>query len=173
MILSLSEQAHLFVVSIFLGLKIFFVYDFFRALRKVKSFENIQVHIQDFIFIIVVTVYAFYLYLYESNGAIRFYYFIGIGLGSLVYLLTISNIVVLVLSKTILTFEKALIRCLRICFYPIKIFTKIFRPYIKIYKGKLIRKAKKSKRYMGKPKKFVKVRLKSFKRMIKIILEKV
>ncbi len=173
MILSLSEQAHLFIVSIFLGVKIFLFYDFFRALRKVNKFRNAQVHFQDLLFIIVITVYAFYLYLYESNGEIRGYYFLGLALGAIVYLMTFSQVIVLILSKLIIIVEKAFIKFLKITLMPIKLIIKLCRPYIKIYKGKVSRKLKQSKKYINKPKRYAKRKLKSFRRMIKVILEKV
>ncbi len=173
MILSLSEQAHLFIVSILLGVKIFMFYDFFRALRRVNKFNNAQVHIQDLIFILVITVYSFYLYLYESNGAIRGYYFLGITLGAIVYLLTFSMIIVLFFSKVIIVIEKAFIKFIKISLLPIRLIIKLSRPYLKIYKGKVTRKVKQSKKYIGKPKRYAKRKLKGFKRMIKVILEKV
>ncbi len=173
MILSLSEQAHLFLVSVFLGVKIFVFYDFFRALRKVNRFNNVQVHIQDLIFIITVTVYAFYLYLYESSGAIREYYFIGLALGAILYLLTISNSVVLLLSKLITLFQRAIIKFLKISLFPLKLSMKITRPYLKIFKGRVLRKVTSSKKYVGRPKRYAKRKLKNIKRMIKVILEKV
>ncbi len=173
MILSLSEQAHLFVVSIVLGVKIFLFYDFFRALRKVNRFNNAQVHIQDLVFIIAVTVYAFYLYLYESNGAIRGYYFLGLTLGAIVYLITISKTCVLVFSKVIIIVEKAFVKFIKIILLPVKLFIKLSRPYIKVYKGKVSRKVKQSKKYINRPKRFAKRKLKGLRRMIKVILEKV
>ncbi len=173
MILSLSNQAHLFIHSILLGVKIFLFYDFFRALRKVNKFKNMQVHIQDLIFITTVTIYAFYLYLYESNGAIRGYYFIGITLGAIVYLLTLSRIVVIVFKKLIMIVEKAVVKFISLSLLPIKIILKIARPYMNILKGRVSRKVKHSKKYIGRPKRYAKSKLKNIKRMIKVILEKV
>ncbi len=173
MILSLSEQAHLFVVSVLLGVKIFIFYDFFRALRKVNKFNNAQVHLQDLIFIFVITIYAFYLYLYESNGAIRGYYFIGVLLGAIIYLFTFSKVFILVFRKIIIIVEKGIIKLIIICLLPVKLFVKLFRPYAKIYKGKVSRKVKESKKYINKPKRYAKRKLKGLRRMIKVILEKV
>ncbi len=173
MILSLSEQAHLFVVSVFLGIKIFVFYDFFRALRKVNRFTNKQVHIQDLIFIITITVYSFYLYLYESSGAIRAYYFIGLTLGAIVYLLTVSKSVVLIFTTIITIFEKAILKFIKLSLFPLKFILKVVRPYLKIFKGKVLRKIIYSKKYISRPKGYAKRKLKNIRRMIKVMLEKV
>ncbi len=173
MILSLSHQAHMFIVSILLGVKIFLFYDFFRALRKINKYKNMQVHIQDLIFVIIVTIYAFYLYLYESNGAIRGYYFIGITLGAIVYLLTLSKYAVNVFKTMIIIVEKAYIKFIKIIIFPIRVTLKIARPYLKIINGRVSRKVIQSKKYVGRPKRYAKRKFKSIKRMIKVILEKV
>ncbi len=173
MILSLSEQAHLFVVSVFLGVKVIWFYDLFRALRKVKKFTNYQVHIQDLSFIFIITVYAFYVYLYESGGEIRVYYFIGLFLGGLVYYLLFSSFFISIMSKILVILNSSLIKAMKIVKLPIKLVYKITRPYIKKYLGRARRKVKNSKVYIVKHKGIVKRKVKGIKRMIGIIKEKV
>lgn len=177
MILSLSNQAYLFLTSVYLGIAIFVFYDFFRAYRRNKRINkrcsNTQVHIQDLIYILTITIYAFYIYLYQSNGAIRFYYFIGMGLGAIIYCLTISKYVVMVFSKLINLTTQAFKKCIKICIMPIKMIVKLTKPYVKVYSGKAVRKVRKSQKYINRPKKYIKSKQKSFKRMIKVIMKKV
>ncbi len=173
MILSLSHQANLFLTSVLLGVYVCCFYDFFRAMRKIKKYKNISVHIQDFFFIVITTVYGFYTYLYKSNGEIRFYYFIGITIGGVIYFLTISNFVVLVFTKIILFTRTILKQLINIVKIPFKIIYKITRPYSKMIKGKVYRKLNKNKKYIARPKRYIKRKISSVKRGIKVILEKV
>ncbi len=173
MILSLSHQANLFLTSVLLGVYLFCFYDFFRALRKVKRYKNIQVHIQDLLFVLITTVYGFYTYLYKSNGEIRFYYFIGMTIGGIIYLSTISKYVVLVFTKIMIFIRKVVRRFIKIALIPVKIIYKVTRPYSKIIRGKVHRKYNKNKKYITRPKRFVKRKLGNIKRGIKVIFEKV
>ncbi len=173
MIISISEQARLFLVSVQLGIILSIIFDFFRAYRKFKKFSNKIVYIQDFIYIVIITVIAFYIYLYESNGAIRFYYFIGISLGSIIYFYSISKYTVLSFIKIISTFDKAIKKFIKIMMIPVKWIYKIIRPYIKRLLWKSFKGFKKYKKYYNKPKKYLQRKKKNFKRAIKVILEKV
>ncbi len=173
MILSLSHQANLFLTSVLLGVYLFCFYDFFRALRKVRKYKNIQVHIQDLLFIIIITVYGFYTYLYKSNGEIRFYYFIGIFIGGVIYLATISEYVILGFTKIMLFVKKVAKQFTKLVLLPIKLFYKLTRPYAKIVKGKVYRKYNKNKKYISRPKRYVKRKVSNIKRGIKVIFEKV
>ncbi len=173
MILSLSHQAELFLTSVLLGVYLFCFYDFFRALRKVRKYKNLQVHIQDFIFVLIITVYGFYTYLYKSNGEIRFYYFIGITIGGVIYLSTISKYVVLGFTQVMLFFHKILKQLVKVLLLPMKMVLKILRPYSKIVKGKVYRKYNKNKKYIIRPKRYLKRKVGNIKRGIKVIFEKV
>ncbi len=173
MILSLSNQANLFLTSVVLGVCLFCFYDFFRALRKVKKYKNIQVHFQDLIYILVITVYGFYTYLYKSNGEIRFYYFIGILIGGVIYLATVSNYVVWGFTKIMLFAKKIIKQFIKLVLLPVKLAYKITRPYAKIVKGKVYRKYNKNKKYISRPKRYAKRKISNIKRGIKVVFEKV
>ncbi len=173
MILSLSHQANLFLTSVLLGGYLFCFYDFFRALRKVKKYKNIQVHIQDLLFILIITVYGFYTYLYKSNGEIRFYYFIGILLGGMIYLFTISKYVLLGFTKIMMFLRETEKQFIKLVLLPIRIIYKITRPYAKIIKGKVRRNYSKNKKYIARPKRYIKRKVNNIIRGIKVIFEKV
>ncbi len=173
MILSLSHQANLFLTSVVLGVYLFCLYDFFRALRKVKKYRNVQVHIQDVIFILIITVYSFYTYLYKSNGEIRLYYFVGMLIGGVLYLYTISKYVIFLFIKIMLFVRKIVKQCIKLIVTPIKVIYKFIRPYTKIIKGKVYRKYSKNKKYIIRPKRYVKTKVNNIKRGIKVIFEKV
>lgn len=173
MIVSISEQAYLFFISVTLGFAIAIFFDFFRVIRLIKKYKNRAVYIQDLIFIITIIVFSFYIYLYKSNGAIREYYFLGIFLGALVYFVCFSSLVRKIMKNLLLFFLKVFEKFTIIIFTPLKYIYKMIKPHYNIYKGKTSRKLKKSKKYINRPKKYFCRKYKNFKRKIKIIFEKV
>lgn len=173
MILSLSKQANLFLTSVYIGILIVIVYDFFRALRRTYKFSNKKVYMQDCIYILIITIYTLYKYLYSSNGEIRVYYFIGIIFGILIYTLTISSKVILIFELFLKFFQKVIYTIINFIIVPFKVIKKLIRPYLKIYLGIVNRKTKKYKNYMLKPKRYFIIHKKSFKHMVKVLKEKV
>ena len=141
-----QDQAYLFIVFSLTGVVIGILFDFFRILRRSFKTSNIITYVEDILFWILTGVLILYNIWYFNNGEIRIYMFLGIIMGLLIYMLTLSNIIVSLFSKIL----KMIIRILEIPFKTIisifhKIITiiiKIFNKFtkkIKIKKGKMVK----------------------------------
>lgn len=141
-----ENQTYLFIVFSLTGVVIGILFDFFRILRRSFKTSNIITYVEDVLFWILTGVLILYNIWYFNNGEIRIYMFLGIIMGLLIYMLTLSNIIVSLFSKIL----KMLIRILEIPFKTIisifhKIITiiiKIFNKFtkkIKIKKGKMVK----------------------------------
>ena len=141
-----QDQAYLFIVFSLTGVVIGILFDFFRILRRSFKTSNIITYVEDVLFWILTGVLILYNIWYFNNGEIRIYMFLGIIMGLLIYMLTLSNIIVSLFSKIL----KMLIRILEIPFKTIiSIFHKIITIIIKIV-NKLTKKIKIKKGKMVK-----------------------
>ena len=124
-----ENQAYLFLVFSFTGVIIGLLFDFFRVLRKSFKTADIITYIEDILFWILTGVLILFNIWYFNNGEIRIFIFLGIIMGVIIYMLTLSNIVLKVIS---FIFDK-IIKILQLPLKPIKyIFTKIYtliRPF--------------------------------------------
>lgn len=87
-----ENQAYLFLVFSLTGVFIGALFDIFRALRKSFKTSNIITYIEDIIFWILTGTLIIYNIWYFNDGEIRIYMFLGIIIGILIYLLTLSTI---------------------------------------------------------------------------------
>ncbi len=115
-----QDQAYLFLVFSLTGVAIGILFDFFRILRRSIKTSNIITYIEDVLFWILTGILVLYNIWYFNNGEIRIYMFLGIVIGVLVYMSTLSNIFVKIFSK-ILSF------IIKIMEIPFKIIIDIFR----------------------------------------------
>lgn len=117
-----QNQAYLFLVFTLTGVAIGVLFDFFRILRKIIKTSNFVTYIEDISFWILTGLIILYNIWYFNDGEIRIYMFLGIIIGILIYMSTLSKLVILVFSKTF----QAIIKILEIPLKAIKlIFTKI------------------------------------------------
>lgn len=162
MILSLSNQAYIFLITILIGLIIGIVYDVFRLIRKIFVHKNIVVYIEDIIFGIISTFICFYVLLHKNNLELRAYLVVAIALGIIFYFACISYFVmkiVYVLVKPISLLIQLIIN--------------IFKPFIKSYKFCRNKMIYKRKNYLQKVVRYVKIKHKGFSETIKVILRKI
>ena len=103
-----QNQAYLFLVFSLTGVEIGILFDFFRILRRTIKTGNIVTYIQDILFWIFTGILVLYNIWYFNNGEIRVYMFLGIIIGTLIYMSTLSNIFVKLFSKILSTIIKAL-----------------------------------------------------------------
>ena len=141
-----QNQAYLFIVFSLTGVIIGLLFDFFRILRRSFKTSNIITYFEDVLFWILTGVLILYNIWYFNNGEIRIYMFLGIIMGVLIYMLTLSNIIISLLSKILNSIVKVLelpFRTLFSIFH--KFFTvimKIFNNFpkkLKIKKGKMVK----------------------------------
>lgn len=131
-----QNQAYLFLVFSLTGVAIGVLFDIFRILRKSIKTPNIIIYIEDILFWILAGLLILYNIWYFNDGEIRVYMFLGIIIGLLLYMSTLSNIIIKIFSKILQT----IIKVLEIPFKTIiaifrKIITTIAPFFIKIVKN--------------------------------------
>lgn len=131
-----QNQAYLFLVFSLTGIAIGILFDFFRIFRRIIKTGNIITYLEDILFWILTGILVLYNIWYFNNGEIRIYMFLGIIIGTFIYMSTISNIFIKIFTKILST----IIKLLKI---PLKIFTlSNFMKYvkkIKIKKGNFVK----------------------------------
>lgn len=114
----------MFVIN---GILIGFLFDVFRILRKSFETKDIITYIEDVSFWMLSGGLTLYFIFYYNNGEIRFYIFLGIILGILIYMLTISKYIIK-FSVTIINFIKGIInKVVKFVFYPLKLIINFVR----------------------------------------------
>ena len=103
-----ENQAYLFLIFVINGLIIGLLFDFFRILRRSIKTSNIITYIEDVLFWILTGLLVLYNIWYFNNGEIRIFMFLGIILGVLIYMSTLSNIIVKIFSTILQTIIKIL-----------------------------------------------------------------
>ena len=103
-----QNQAYLFLVFSITGVIIGILFDFFRILRKTIKTPNIITYIEDILFWILTGLLILYNIWYFNDGEIRMFMFLGIILGTLIYMSILSKMVILVFTKTLQTIIKIL-----------------------------------------------------------------
>jgi len=108
-------------------------FDTFRILRKSFNTPDILTYIEDIVFWIITGLFLIFVLFTVSNGEIRFYNIIGIVIGALVYLLTISKYFVKINVSIIRFLKNTIYKIISIILYPIKyilkIIKKMFKPF--------------------------------------------
>lgn len=133
-----QNQAYLFLFFSLTGVEIGILFDFFRILRRTIKTGNIVTYIQDILFWILTGILVLYNIWYFNNGEIRVYMFLGIIIGTLIYMSTLSNIFVKLFTKILST----IIKVLEI---PFKTIITIFRKIITAMLSFFTKNAKKLK----------------------------
>ena len=90
----ITNQAYLFLIFTLNGFIIGFTFDFFRRLRKSFKTSNLVTYIEDILFLILTGFLILYSIFTFNNGEIRFFIFLGIGIGTILYLLMISKYII-------------------------------------------------------------------------------
>lgn len=157
-------QAYSFFIYVISGIIISIFFDIFRILRKSFHTPDMITYIEDILFWIITGLFLIFILFTFSNGEIRIYNIIGIVLGALIYLLTISKYFIKINVSVIIFIKKIIYKTISIILFPIKyilkIIKKLFKPFtffvinIKkvLYKDiKVLKKTKiKQKNWLGK-----------------------
>lgn len=120
----MKNQAYLFLVFVLNGFLIGILFDIFRILRKSFKTKDIITYTQDILFWLIsggITLYTIFKF---NNGELRGFIFIGIGIGSLIYLLLFSKIFIKI-NLYIINFLKKLFNFIFII--PIQFIYKIIK----------------------------------------------
>lgn len=135
-----QDQAYLFLVFSLTGVAIGILFDFFRILRRSFKTINIITYIEDVLFWVLTGILILYNIWYFNNGEIRIFLFLGIILGTLIYMLTLSNIIITIFTKIL----RLIITVLKV---PINTVIVIFRKIFTIISEIIINVVKKRKKF--------------------------
>lgn len=122
-----QNQTYLFIVFSLTGILIGFLFDLFRSLRK--SFKTIDIitYIEDVLFWILTGIIILYNIWYFNNGEIRAFIILGIIMGIIIYMLTLSNIILKIFYMIIKFIKKIIIKLFLIL-------KTTYKPIVLIYK---------------------------------------
>lgn len=134
----MNNQAYLFVIFIINGILIGFLFDIFRIIRRTFKTTDIATYIQDIAFWIITGIITLAFIFCYNNGEIRFYVFLGIILGTIIYILTVSKYVIKVSVKIINYIKKVISTIINIILIPLKSIWKIvnkflFKPFFFVF----------------------------------------
>lgn len=90
-----------FEICLFYGFFLTMTYDFFRIIRRLIIHRVYMVTIEDVVYGIVIGIKIFFLNYENNNGVVRFFMFLGLIIGSVIYHKIFSTTLVLVFSTTI------------------------------------------------------------------------
>lgn len=123
----MNNQAYLFIMFVINGLLIGILFDVFRILRKSFKTTDFITYIEDIIFWILTGILILYFIFIYNNGEIRFYIFLGIAIGILLYVLTISTYIVKFGTKIITSAKNVILKLSYIIIHPFIILLKIIK----------------------------------------------
>lgn len=134
----MQNQVYIFLIFILNGFLIGILFDSFRILRKSFNTANFITSIEDIAFWILTGLMLIYSIFKFTDGNLRFYIFLGVLLGYILYLLIFSKIYIKISVHIILFIKKIVyyIIIVPIAFI-LKIFSKIFLNPIKFILRKL------------------------------------
>lgn len=121
------SQGKIFCAFLILGILTGFIFDFFRALRKTIKTNNILTYVEDITFFIIIGAIFLRSIIVFSDGELRFYIFIAIFSGIIIYILTIGNLCVIIFKVILDVLKKIILNFIRILKIPTKIFRKVLK----------------------------------------------
>lgn len=120
----LINQTSLFLIFTIDGVLIGIIFDIFRILRKTIKTSDFVTYIEDFLFGIITSIILFYSIFTYNNGELRFFMFLAVILGFVLYLCTISSYLIKINVKIINVIKRIFL----------KLFEIIHKPLIKTFK---------------------------------------
>lgn len=125
------NQANLFLIFSLEGVIIGLIFDIFRILRKSFKTNDIITYIEDVLFWIITGILILYSIFIFNYGEIRFFMFVGIFLGAMLYMLLVSKYVIKVSVSVINFFKKIIIFIFRIVKFPLEFIYKTLKTIFK------------------------------------------
>ena len=116
----INNQAILFLIFSLNGVIIGLIFDFFRILRKSFKTSNLMTSIQDIIFWIITGISVIFFMYNFSDGTIRFYMFLSLLFGFIIYILAISQYIIKIFVYIIKTVKTILNSIIKFITYPLK-----------------------------------------------------
>ena len=120
-------QAYQFLIYLISGMLIGVLFDIFRILRRSFKTQDFITYVEDAIFWIITGIFLMFILLNFSNGEIRLYSIIGLALGFITYMLTISRLFIKINVKIVKFIKNVVSNIIRVIIYPFKLIIKILR----------------------------------------------
>lgn len=126
MVITIQSQLYAFLVTVYGGFVLGFIYDIFKVARRVFKLRKTFSSIADIIFWLFGTITMLY-FMYISNYVeIRFYSFLGFGIGIILYFVLLSYFITQALIK-VYKFTKNFLKVMAsFILYPVKIVINFF-----------------------------------------------
>jgi len=121
MILSMSGQAWLFLSTVLVGAAIGLLYDVFRIFRKTARHSGLAVTLEDLFFWVAATGLTFYYMLHRNYGEIRVFSMVGVAIGLVLYLATVSRFVIIVFVAVVNYMKRVVAAVVRIISVPVRL----------------------------------------------------
>ncbi|ADL11650.1 spore cortex biosynthesis protein YabQ [Acetohalobium arabaticum] len=118
---SLEMQIKTFIYMVLLGHLLALLFDFYRVLRSFGYINDMATAAIDFIFAFLGAGVTFFILLNSNFGQIRFYIFVGLVLGIIVYHQLFSCLIIRVMRVTLEAIIKLITKIINLS-------TKLFRP---------------------------------------------
>lgn len=120
----ITDQIHLFFISMIYGVCLGLWYEFFRAIRRCFIHKDKIVHLEDVIFCLSSAIGIFALFQIYNQGNVRFYCLLGIECGVLLYFFIGSELVGKLFYYLIKIFGKIIKKSGDVFFFPWKLIAK-------------------------------------------------
>lgn len=121
------SQLYYFVIYIFSGVIIGIFFDIFRILRRSFKTSDIVTYIEDILFWICSAIFLLFVLFKINNGEIRIYSIVGILIGAIVYMTTISKFFIKINVKIILFIKNIISKILNVILWPFKLIIKLLK----------------------------------------------
>ncbi|MCX7711966.1 MAG: spore cortex biosynthesis protein YabQ [Clostridia bacterium] len=121
------NQAYVFLCAVAGGILIAFLYDLFRIRRKALKTNIVFIYIEDFVYWILVALVMFGIVYFSNEGELRGYIFLGTLTGVILYILTLSKIVIGSAIMIIKVIYRIVSTIWKVVTYPFRLVYKILR----------------------------------------------
>ena len=123
-----TEDIVIFLTTIYGGIIIGLIYDFYRATKNNFKIPKLFTIVHDTLFWIVITILVFVTINVVESFDLRYYHFVALGIGYLIYLNTISKYILLFFTKLIYLITKTIVTIVK---YLVTILVNLY--YVTIY----------------------------------------
>lgn len=121
------EQLKSFFIFTVIGIIIGILFDIFRISRKIFKTSDILTYIEDILFWLISGLIILFSIFLFNNGELRLYIFIGISIGILIYMLSISRYFIKINILIINYLKLIILKILHIIFKPLKFIFSIIK----------------------------------------------
>ncbi|WP_051533739.1 spore cortex biosynthesis protein YabQ [Desulfitibacter alkalitolerans] len=154
----LDQQIISFLTTVVLGLTMGAIFDFYYILRRFLRPRKVFIHIGDLLIWLFMIALVFVTLIYINWGEVRFYVFLGIALGALIYYLIFSRYIKIIYEYLIKTVLKILNIVKSIILLPFKLIARGFLYLVGIISIFLMWATKPLRRVIGNSRFFIKLK---------------